>query len=86
MAGGTKQAPPRHEDEADIWESRTSSLSVVFFCFFCFPFPFCLFIIIIFLLVTVVTIMVIFILLNWMVSLSNWLKAMISSWKGIAIC
>jgi len=47
---------------------------------------FCLFIIIIFLLVTVVTIMVIFILLNWMVSLSNWLKAMISSWKGIAIC
>lgn len=84
MARGTKQAPHRHEDEADIWESRTSSLSVVGFSFFFFSF--CLFIIIIFLLVTVVTIMVIFILLNWMVSLSNWLKAMISSWKGIAIC
>lgn len=39
----------------------------------------------IFLPVTVVTVMVVFILLNWMVSLSNWPKTMISSGKRIAI-
>lgn len=66
-------------------KAEPAPFPLLVFLFFLF-FSFCLFIIIIFLLVTVVTIMVIFILLNWMVSLSNWLKAMISSWKGIAIC
>lgn len=60
------------EDPLSLFASQ-KGLIFYFFSFFLFS------------LVTVVTIMIIFILLNWMVSLLNWLKATISSGKRIAI-
>lgn len=56
----------------DLLSSFASQKGLIFFYFFFPP-------------VTVVAIMIIFILLNWMVILLNWLKAMISSGKRITI-